>query len=428
MVRKPSILLLAALLLTGVLAFAQDSAQIPSTVKKPRKLKAAPGEKGSLTVENESVKVIIGENGIIIQKPSGETKTIPLPPEEMAQTARIKSKQAQRKYEKSGFVLGDSVYLEEPPETEKTYRSHNLSGDRVAFGRTIRVEENEELGGDAVAIFGRVEVEGKVNGDVVAPFGSVYLGPRAEVGGDVVSGHLEKEEGAIVRGSEVTVGVSSRGAGVFKHPRTIYGGEEDVSPALFIVFFAIFGFAALLSILTWALVPHRVENAKALISENFFKTFFIGFLGEILFFPAFILLCVTIIGIPVALVLLLVALPLAFILGYAAFDLSLGERLKKAFNFTSQSQLLLILLGKLFSFMPILAGSFIMVLRGPLFPLGIVLFVIGLVVRWVAGTAGLGAVVKTRYGGRAKTAAAPPTGPGPAPVISPQPSTPPVGA
>ncbi|MGH8003362.1 MAG: hypothetical protein ACRECJ_01380, partial [Limisphaerales bacterium] len=65
-------------------------------------------------------------------KPSRKTKAIPIPSKEALRISRLKALEAQRKYEKSGFVLGDSVFLEEPPEVEKSYRSRIASGDRVA--------------------------------------------------------------------------------------------------------------------------------------------------------------------------------------------------------------------------------------------------------------------------------------------------------
>jgi len=432
MIKKTLAGAFAAVFLTGTLVFAQDSIQPPATPKSPRKIKAktAPSSTEKLTIENESVKVIIGENAIIIQKPSGETKVIPTPPEGLEQLPKLKELEARKKPEKSGFVLGDSVFLEELPEVEKSYRSRNISGDRVGFGQTIRVEENEELGGDAVAVFGRVEVEGKVNGSVVAPFGSVYLGPRAEIEGDVVSGHLEKIAGAVVRGSQVTVGISNRGARVIKgHPLDLYEkGPFANPPVLFIVFFSIFGVLALLSILTWALVPQRVETVKAQMTESFFKTFAVGFLGEILFWPVFILLCVTIIGIPVALVMLLIALPLAILLGFTSFDLYLGERLKKSFNFAAQSPALVIVLSKLALFLPILLGAFMMSFDSATFGFGVFLFVSGLVVLWVVLTGFFGAVIRSRYGGRVKASSPPSPPPTPAPIITVEPSAPPAGA
>ncbi|MCI0404865.1 MAG: polymer-forming cytoskeletal protein, partial [candidate division Zixibacteria bacterium] len=307
MIKRPVIYALAALFFFGGIIFAQDTSR-----QTTRKKTTIPPTPPTVTVENESVRVIVGENEIIVETPSGRTKAIPLPPDEIAKISRLKALEAQKKYEKSGFVLGDSVFLEEPPEVERIYRSRTSSGDRVAFGRTVRVEENEEVTGDVVVIFGRAEVEGKVNGDVVAPFGSVYLGPRAEVDGDLIAGQLEKFDGAVVRGEEVTVGFTNRGARVFRgHPLDFREEGPFSNPPIFLIVTILStGVLLLIYILTWALAPQRVETVRNQVMGSFLKSLFIGFLGLLAILPVFVLLLVTIIGIPVA----LIVLPLALIL------------------------------------------------------------------------------------------------------------------
>ena len=62
-----------------------------------------------------------------------------------------------------------------------------LHGERIRIFGDVAVERDEEIGGQAVAVFGSVRVDGKVDDQVVAVFGSVVLGNDAVVGGDVVS-------------------------------------------------------------------------------------------------------------------------------------------------------------------------------------------------------------------------------------------------
>ena len=341
--------------------------------------------------------------------------------------SRLKALEAQKKYEKSGFVLGDSVFLEEPPEVEKSYRARISSGDRVAFGRTVRVEENEEITGDVVAIFGRAEIEGKVNGDVVAPFGSVYLGPRAEVDGDLVAGHLEKFGGAVVHGEEVTVGFTNRGARVFKgRPLDFYEeGPFSNPPVFLIVTLLSLGVLLLIYILTWALVPQRVETVRNQVLNGFLKSFFIGFLGLLAVLPLFILLLVTIIGIPVALIVLPLAFILATFLGDTSICLAVGERIKKTLNFSTDSKIFLIAAGLLVLELPFLLGALLLAMKGAAVGMGIFMLIFGGLLNFVLWMVGYGAVILTRYGGRAKLAAAAP--PPPAAPMVPQPSIPPAG-
>jgi len=432
MIKRPVTYVLAALFVSGGFLFAQDTSR-PTTRKKAPTPPASP----TVTVENESVRVIVGESEIIVETPSGKTKAIPFPPKELEKLSRLKALETQKKFEKSGFVLGDSVFLEEPPEVEKSYRAKISSGDRVAFGRTIRVDEDEEVTGDVVAIFGRAEIEGKVNGDVVVPFGSVYLGERAEVDGDVVSGRLEKEEGAAIRGSLVTVGISDRGIGVIKGapPALVYKGKrydfDDGGPVynpavVLLVVLLGMGIMFLIAILTWALVPQRVEVTKNQINEGVFKSFIIGFLGHLAIIPLFILLLVTIIGIPIALIVLPLAFILAEFLGTTAIALALGERLKKNLNFSSDSKILLVAFGLFILYLPYLAGGLLVAMPGSASGWGVFLLCFGLILNLLIWMTAFGAVILTRFGGRAKLAAVVP--PPPAAPLFPQPSTPPAGA
>lgn len=97
------------------------------------------------------------------------------------------------------------------------------NSDRVQFGSSINVGENEEVGdvvcigcsirvagtcGDIVAIGGRIELEGHAKGDVVAIGGGARLGENAQVGGDVVTigGQLARGNGSEVNGEIVSQG------------------------------------------------------------------------------------------------------------------------------------------------------------------------------------------------------------------------------
>ena len=94
-------------------------------------------------------------------------------------------------------------------------------GDRVQVGRSIVVEENEEVGdvvcigcsihvmgtcGDVVAIGGSITIEGTVEGDAVTVGGGMHLGDNASVSGDVVTvgGGLSRHPNASIKGEVST--------------------------------------------------------------------------------------------------------------------------------------------------------------------------------------------------------------------------------
>jgi len=90
--------------------------------------------------------------------------------------------------------------------------------DRVQFGRSIVVDESEEVGdlvcigcsihmmgtcGDVVAVGGSVTVDGTVKGDVVAVGGGMHLEENASISGDVVTvgGGLSRHPNSIIKGA-----------------------------------------------------------------------------------------------------------------------------------------------------------------------------------------------------------------------------------
>ena len=97
-----------------------------------------------------------------------------------------------------------------PPPIEPREPRRTRRGDQVRFGGNVRVDEDEVVVGDVVAIGGSARIDGEVRGEVVAVGGNVELGPRSLVTEDiaVVGGTLERAEGARVQGDlhEVSIG------------------------------------------------------------------------------------------------------------------------------------------------------------------------------------------------------------------------------
>src|ERR1700677_4514452 len=78
----------------------------------------------------------------------------------------------------------------------------------VEIGKDAELKTNE-IDENVVVIGGDVELDGPVGGDVVVVMGDAHLGPKAEIGHDLVSvgGRTGMETGAIVHGQTQEVGV-----------------------------------------------------------------------------------------------------------------------------------------------------------------------------------------------------------------------------
>jgi len=241
--------------------------------------------------------------------------------------------------------------------------------NKVAFGSTVRVGRDEvadditsigggikvdgEVRGDAVAIGGEAKIDGRVTGEVVAIGGDVELGPEAEVLGDIVTvgGRVSREEGATVLGeiSEVDWGDFDwnwdgdwfdgwRGdwfPRVGERPPFFRVGKvfELVRAIIFIGLLIVLGGLVLL------VSPKGVDRVRAAAVSDPLIMLVVGFGIELLILPALIvasiLLAVTVIGIPFAILLwpaALVAVALALVLGYTGAAAAAGDWFRNRFK------------------------------------------------------------------------------------------------
>lgn len=250
------------------------------------------------------------------------------------------------------------------------------------------VPAGERVEGDVVAVFGSVLVQGTVSGNVVAVFGSVRLAPEASVEGDVVSigGGLDQARGATVGGESVSLGFLPGAFGM---------------PALPVLLISVF-IGWLLSIfagwLVTLLIPERMLRVAATASRRGVASFFLGLVSTPLMLFGCMLLLITVIGIPIALL-----LPLLFVLmawaGQIASTYVLGSRLLRR-RLGQGGAMKPILAGALFVALFFTAGA--VLATPPGFPRTAALFfsVLGLLLVFCLTTIGTGAFLLSRLGTR----------------------------
>lgn len=210
---------------------------------------------------------------------------------------------------------------------------HAESREIIKFGKDIVVKEGEKVS-NAVAIGGDVTVYGDVDDEVVAIGGSVYLGPDAYVRGDVVSigGDINKEIGAKIRGDLVEIDIP--GIPFIIHPFR-YIGWSIFWPFRIISLIAFVG----LTVLIVAIFPTQIEGFSSTVKENVPGSFLWGLLGILLIVPLAVLLCVSLVGIPLVPVEFLLIL-CAFLVGYIAVARVLGNKITEALSKPNQPILL----------------------------------------------------------------------------------------
>ena len=190
-----------------------------------------------------------------------------------------------------------------PPSPPEPPISIGKSGNIMRVGSDIHIETDQVVVGDVMAVGGDVTVDGHVEGDVVSMGGDVYVHSGGRVDGDVVcmGGELHEDEGAVIGGQRVTA--SRHG----KRTRTHREVEDGVShgfvgPMIWLLI--TLGMA-------WAfagLAPGRTGRALEVLKREPGTSAVTGILAAMLTVPSIValcllvaLLCITIIGIPLAL-------------------------------------------------------------------------------------------------------------------------------
>lgn len=292
-------------------------------------------------------------------------------------------------------------------------------GDRVNIFGDVHVREDEEIGGEAVAVIGDARIDGVVRGQVVAVLGSVQLGPKAIVNGDVVSvgGRVHRAEGAQTRGGVTEVALT--GPNVNVHFDPWFRGWGFGFPGFGAVpRLVASGFRLLLLLLLtgMALLIARptVEAAAQRSSDDPVKTTIVGLAAELLILPVLVLtgiiLAITIILSPLILLLPFVVLLLVLmaIAGFAGVAAAIGQWVQRRFGLGASGPFVGMMLGVVVVLLPLLVGRMLAVGGWPLSPFAAWLVTLGFVFELLVWACGLGAVLTnavTRWRARRTTAA-----------------------
>jgi hypothetical protein len=295
---------------------------------------------------------------------------------------------------------------EELPSMRRPRQSH---GDRVRIFGDVTVKEDESVGGEVVAVIGSVRVDGEVGQQVVAVLGSVDLGPKAVVGGDVVSvgGRVRRADGAQIRGSVTEVSLADPNVRINFEP--IFGWR---GPYFFDELAAVprlvgtgFRFLLLVMLVSIALVVARpaVEASAQRVTDSPIQTTLVGLAAEIMLAPALIVtifvLAISIIGIPLLLLIpfALLVLVLMALLGFSGTVYAVGQWARRRFGIGGSPPFVDVILGVTIILLPVLIARLVALAGWPGTPLSILFLMFGFGVEFVAWASGFGAVLTNGF-------------------------------
>ncbi|MEP0827403.1 MAG: polymer-forming cytoskeletal protein, partial [bacterium] len=230
-------------------------------------------------------------------------------------------------------VLSDSLRKELESSVFRKIRGLQLG--------TVEIGPEEIIIGPLVAV-GPITVKGTVKGDVIS-YRKITVTSSGEITGDARAPEIVKMRGAIIGGSEIETDLP-------KIPEIeIFDTTSDTALIANLIILAVLLFCGLLAV---AIVPNSINRVEKCLQTYFVRSFFIGFAAWFLLGPVFALLCLTIIGIPVAIFVLPLALVLGVILGTIGLGQFVGQALGRVLSAGINSQLLRIVFGTTVLYIP----------------------------------------------------------------------------
>lgn len=279
--------------------------------------------------------------------------------------------------------------------------------NRVVVGLDQRIEGSVACGREVI-------VRGLVTGNVFS-YRTVTVESTGEVRGDVVAREIIRERGGRILGDRKEI--PTPGPMGFEIPPV-----AGPMPAMAIIILA--AIAAFICLIMIALVPDNLVRIVNKIESGAVKSFFWGILGWFLIPPVFVLLLITIVGIPVAILIFPFVLLGAFALGFVSVSIWIGRLLAPIFKWQEKSLYVKGMLG-------ILAVAAVLIVANFFHAVGAwgfaeFLTAVFFIVVIISLTIGFGAVLTSKFGMKPKRREVAP-GAGPAsPIPRPEPPTPPV--
>ncbi|MEW5941250.1 MAG: polymer-forming cytoskeletal protein [Chloroflexota bacterium] len=210
-----------------------------------------------------------------------------------------------------------------------------LNSDLVVFGGNVEIEVDAVVKGSIVVFGGTVTMDGTTEGDIVLIGGSGSLGEKAVVKGDLVTvgGSFTRADGSRVEGEiredptiEIPAPVVPEAP---KPPEPVdVNAYSPLGQAIQALIMAI-----VMGLLAMALVLFMQPQMDRVAQTAIRQPLVAGGAGLLAFF-AILVMFITIILIPVALLAVFILLPLAWVLGIVSLGMEFGERFTRAIDQT----------------------------------------------------------------------------------------------
>lgn len=186
----------------------------------------------------------------------------------------------------------------------------NIKGSVITGGQTIIIDNTSVIGGSIMAGGENVTIDSQVKRNVFVGTGVLSIGDNARVGRDLF---YASNQATISSKAKITGSVFKSEA---KAPQAPQVSQKQVGQFMTTakIFSSIISYLGLLIIgLIFIKFPHHFPLVVGKVTNSFWKSLGVGFLAIIALVPALIILAITVIGIPLAGLILLIFILFSFL-------------------------------------------------------------------------------------------------------------------
>lgn len=297
----------------------------------------------------------------------------------------------------------DTLIVREGESREpSSLRKHEI----IAFGEDKTIGTADSIRGDVFLILGDLVINGYVRGDITVLAGDLRIGAGGDVEGKIdCLGTVTLDSGAhiwgdIKAGNLVTPLMDEYYdfRGEFTEKKIGFSWKDIfvslTSPVM--IFYLLLVIICISSFIL--ILPRPVARIRYQIETGFIKCFLVGILLTIALFPLWLMIVITIIGIPVAILIFPFVVIGAYVLGAIGFTQFAGFELSRRTTLRYEGYLKTSLAGIGLIGSPLILTIFFQFINVD--PLTVPIFMIFMAIQLIMFTTGLGAVFFSRFGTR----------------------------
>lgn len=278
-------------------------------------------------------------------------------------------------------------------------------GSIIKIGAEEMVRASDSIRGDILVIAGDLQVAGYVKGNIAVGFGNVIITPTGSVEGEIncLWGQVVLSENSHVWGDinafDLVTPVDQSlydFKGEFNQLDWDIRNSEIFGPPGLLATVGILLFVSVIVAIITAILPRPVARVRYHIEIGFIRCFLVGLLLAIAIFPLWIMIFVTFVGIPFAILVYPFALIGAFVLGAIGFTQFTGFELGRRTTLRYRGYMRTTFAGILTIASPLILATFFGFINIPTVSWALFLVLLG--IQTIMFITGLGAVFFSRFG------------------------------